>query len=214
MEGVEEQEAGRVILDLCTAIEVLTDVGDESPDSEAKRAWRNGCRWMAGAPLEEAPKARPRAPEAASAEGSQPGAVKESLTTGSQEEPPAGPPKRWYLQVLAGSNPPAFSVRDAEGNDYPKNQGAIDEATPPWAEYKRAPVPDLNHVYWLVWAARHMVVACSGRDAESGPILDQAKGLGYLLAKYFANIPDVVGSKAIGAPAAPQEGDTNQGEKA
>jgi hypothetical protein len=75
----------------------------------------------------------------------------------------------------------------------------------PWAEYTKAPVPDLNHVYWLVWAARHMVAVCAGRDADIATVSDQAKLLGVLLAKHFANIPDVVGSKAI-TPAAPEAG--------
>jgi hypothetical protein len=156
MEGVEEQEAGRVILDLCTAIEVLTDVGDESPDSEAKRAWRNGCRWMAGAPLEEAPKARPRAPEAASAEGS-------------QEEPPAGlvwtkeKPKvdGFYWYRVPGQAKQSIDLVQ------------LFTGSPCWWSHERAAwVP----ITWdLEWA---------------GPITEPA------------------------APAAPQEGDTNQGDKA
>jgi hypothetical protein len=40
---------------------------------------------------------------------------------------PAG--KSWYVQVVAGSAPPVFTVRDAAGNDYPKNQGVIVEAS-------------------------------------------------------------------------------------
>lgn len=75
----------------------------------------------------------------------------------------------------------------------------------PWAEYTKVPVPDLNHVYWLVWAARHMVAVCAGRDADIATVSDQAKLLGVLLAKHFANIPDVVGSKAI-TPAEPEAG--------
>jgi hypothetical protein len=164
MEGVEEQEAGRVILDLCTAIEVLTDVGDESPDSEAKRAWRNGCRWMAGAPLEEAPKARPRAPEAASAEGSQPGAVKESLTTGSQEEPPAGP--RTHSQGVLECIGYAMGIIEmtAATLKAPASEGGMPDSPL---------LPQLHHAYNSLKAAR--------------------------------DFPDL-------APAAPQEGDTNQGD--
>jgi hypothetical protein len=49
----ERQEAGKVIIDLCTALESVVDVEGIASEPEAadsvKRAWRNGCRWMAGA---------------------------------------------------------------------------------------------------------------------------------------------------------------------
>jgi hypothetical protein len=56
----EMQEAGRVILDLCTALESLADVEGKAPDA-VKLAWNNGCRWMAGAQpqAQERPSARP-----------------------------------------------------------------------------------------------------------------------------------------------------------
>jgi len=38
--------------------------------------------------------------------------------------------KRWYIQMVVGSAPPRFSVKDAEGQDYPKNCGVIVEAPP------------------------------------------------------------------------------------
>jgi hypothetical protein len=47
----EMQEAGRVIIDLCTALEASADVEGKAPES-VKLAWRNGCRWMASAPPE------------------------------------------------------------------------------------------------------------------------------------------------------------------
>jgi len=107
--------------------------------------------------------------------------------------------RAWYVQVVAGSMPPRFSVTDANGEDYPKNQGVIWETIP-------VPMPaDPNHIYWLVWAARQMVVACSGRDADLKSACDAAAGLGSLLGKYFAHIPDPVGVKPIGEVAPAQK---------
>jgi hypothetical protein len=66
----------------------------------------------------------------------------------------------------------------------------------------RVPMPaDPNHIYWLVWAVRQMMVACSGRDADFKSVTEAAVGVGALVAKYFAHIPGPMGVKAIeGAP--------------